>query len=111
MDLNLVNLSVDLDGMDLQRCTTDVEMFKTVLYFSGIMDPSLYNLCVNSYDKNLQSCTTEVKTFKLFFSNGWMACLVINSVFIFALCGNVTFMSRTTKNCRVCTMYVELTRS
>ena len=82
-----------------------------VLYFSGIMDPSLYNLSVNSYDKNLQSCTTEVETFKLFFSNGWMACLVINSVFIFVLCGNVTFMSRTTKNCEVCTTYVELSRS
>ena len=78
-------------------------MFKTVLYFSGIIDPSLYYLYVNSYDKNLQSCTTEVETFKLFFSNGWMACLVINSVFIFVLCGNVTFMSRMTKNCEVCT--------
>ena len=110
-DLNLVNLSVDLDDKDLQRCTTDVEMFKTVHYFSGIMDPSLYNLRVNSYDKNLQSCTTEVETFKLFFSNGWMACLVINSVFIFVLCGNITFMSRTTKNCEVCTTYVELSRS
>ena len=32
MDLNLVNLSVDLYGKDLQSCTTDVEMFKTVLF-------------------------------------------------------------------------------
>ena len=53
MDLNLVNLSVDLDGKDLQRCTSEVEMFKTVPYFSVIMDPGLYNLHVNSYDKKL----------------------------------------------------------
>ena len=111
MDLNLVNLSVDLDGKDLQRCTTDVEMYKTLLYFSGSMDPILDNLRVDSYNKNLQSCTTEVETFKLFFSNGWMACLVINSVFIFVLCGNATLMSRTTRNCKVCTTYVELSRS
>ena len=32
MDLNLVNLSVDLYGKDLQSCTTDVETFKTVLF-------------------------------------------------------------------------------
>ena len=69
-DLNLVNLSVDLDSKDLQRCTTDVETYKTLLYFSGSMDPSLDNLRVDSYNKNLQSCTTEVETFKLFFSNG-----------------------------------------
>ena len=111
MDLKLVNLSVALDGKDLQRCTTDVEMYKTVLYFSSSMDTSLENLRVDSYDKNLQSCTTEVETFKLFFSNGWMACLVINSVFIFVLCGNATFMSRMTRNCKVCTTYVELSRS
>ena len=40
-DLNLVNLSVDLNGKDLQRCTTDVEMHKTVLYSNGSMDPNL----------------------------------------------------------------------
>ena len=105
------NLSVDLDSKDVQRCTPDVETYKTVLYFSGFMGPSLDNLRVDSYDKNLQSCTTEVETFKLFFSNGWMACLVINSVFIFVLCGNATLMSRTTRNCKVCTMYVETSRS
>ena len=32
MDLNLANLRVDLYGKDLQSCTTDVEMFKTVLF-------------------------------------------------------------------------------
>ena len=60
------NLSVDLDSKDVQRCTPDVETYKTVLYFSGFMEPSLDNLRVDSYDKNLQSCTTEVETFKLF---------------------------------------------
>ena len=79
MDLNLVNLSVDFNGKDLQRCTTDGETYKTVLYSNGSMDPNLENLCVDSYDKNLQSCTTEVEMLKLFFPNGWMACLAINS--------------------------------
>ena len=88
-----------------------METYQTVLYFSGSMDPILDNLHVDSYDKNLQSCTTELEMFKLFFSNGWMACLVINSVFIFVLCGNATLMSRTTRSCKVCTMYVELSRS
>ena len=41
MDLNLVNLSVDLNGKDLQRCATDVETYKTVLYSNGSMDPNL----------------------------------------------------------------------
>ena len=69
-DLNLINLSVDLNGKDLQRSTTDVEMHKTVLYSNGSTDPNLENLRVDSYDKNLQSCTTEVETLKLFFFNG-----------------------------------------
>ena len=111
MDLNLVNLSVDLNGKDLQQCTTDVETYKTVLYSNGSMDPNLENLHVDSYDKNLQSCTTEVEMLKLFFSHGWMACLAINSVFMFVLSGNTTLMSRTTRNCKVCITYVETSRS
>ena len=51
-DLNIVNLSIDLNGKDLQQCTTDVETYKTVLYSNGSMDPNLENLCVDSYDKN-----------------------------------------------------------
>ena len=103
-DLNLVNLSVDLNGKDLQRCTTNMGTYKTVLYFNGSMDPNLETLHVDSYDKNLQSCTTEVETFKLFFSNSWMACLSINFVFIFVLSRNATLMSRMTRNCKVCTI-------
>ena len=75
------------------------------------MDLNLENLRVDLYDKNLQSCTTEVEMFKLFFFNGWMACLDVKSVFIFVLSGNATLMSRTTRNCKVCTTYVETSRS
>ena len=64
MDLNLVNLSVDSNGKNLQWCTTDVEMYKTVLFFNGSMDLNLANLHVDLYGKDLQSCTTDVETFK-----------------------------------------------
>ena len=112
MDLNLVNLSVDSNGKDLQRCTTDMETFKTVLFLNVSMDLNLANLCVDLYDKDLQSCTTDVETFKLFFfSNGLMACLAIKSVFISVLSGNITLMTRTIRNCKVCTMYVETPKS
>ena len=75
------------------------------------MDLNLANLRVDLYDKDLQSCTTDVETFKLFFSNGLMACLAVKSVFMSVLSGNATLKTRTTRNCKVCTTYVETPKS
>ena len=98
----------------MARIYNDVpQMWKCIrlFFFNGSMDLNLANLRVDLYGKDLQSCTTDVETFKLFFSNGLMACLAIKSVFISILSGNTTLMTRTTRNCKVCTTYVETPNS